>query len=308
MPGAFRDEPDAAIRMIGSIRKLMRVAIVVIVLGGGYYLGGKYLWPPPDTSTIQTVGIIEAPEVNLTSRIAGRIVQLDLQEGDTVERGQVICRIEDIDIKNQLAKAVGDLTNANAALRDAEITMARNEKLFEETVISAKERDDSRAALDSDRGAVEAAKANVQYYTDQMTDTVIRSPIEGTVVSKNLEIGEWVTPGMPILTIDDLSTIWARVDLEETDLGSIRVGGPAQVTLPTHPPMVFPGQVMSIGQEGQFATETDVRRGRQDIRTFYVKVRVLQATGQVKPGMTAEVAFAVDNGIALSSNTGAGTH
>jgi len=186
--------------------------------------------------------------------------------------------------------------------------MARNDKLFEETVISAKERDDSRAALDSDRGAVEAAKANVQYYTDQMTDTVIRSPIGGTVVSKNLEIGEWVTPGMPILTVDDLSTIWARVDLEETDLGAIRVGGPAQVTLPTHPPMVFPGQVMSIGQEGQFATETDVRRGRQDIRTFYVKVRVLQATGQVKPGMTAEVAFAVDNGIALSSNTGAGTH
>ena len=54
---------------------------------------------------------------------------------------------------------------------------------------------------------------------------------------------------------------------------------------------------MAIGQEGHFATETDVRRGRQDIRTFYVKVRVLQATGQVKPGMTAEVTFARNNGI-----------
>ena len=96
---------------------------------------------------------------------------------------------------------------------------------------------------------------------------------------------------LQILTIDDLSTIWARVDLEETDLGSIRVGGPAQVTLPTHPPMVFPGQVMSIGQEGQFATETDVRRGRQDLRTFYIKVRVLQSSGDLKPGMTAEVSF-----------------
>jgi hypothetical protein len=72
--------------------------------------------------------------------------------------------------------------------------------------------------------------------------------------------------------------------------------------------MVFAGQVMAIGQEGHFATETDVRRGRQDIRTFYVKVRVLQATGQVKPGMTAEVAFARNNGIAISSNTSPRTH
>src|SRR5512146_221026 len=278
------------------IRGMLKLTIVALVLSGGYYLGSRYLWPAPDTSTIRTVGIIEAPEVNITSRIAGRIVQLDLLEGDTVERGQVICRTEDVDVKNQLAKARGDLANASAALRNAEITMARNDKRYAERVISAKERDDARAALDSNRGAVTAAKASVQYYTDQVNDTIIRSPIPGTVVSKNLQIGEWVTPGTPILTIDDLSTIWARVNMEETDLGSIRVGSPAQVTLPTRPPLVFPGQVMAIGQEGQVATETDVRRVRQNIRTFYVKVRVLQATGQVKPGMTAEVAFARTNG------------
>jgi RND family efflux transporter MFP subunit len=290
------------------LRRMMKLAAVALILGGGYYLGSRYLWPAPDTGTIQTVGIIEAPEVNITSRIAGRIVQLDLLEGDTVERGQVVCRTEDIDIKNQLANARGNLANASATLRDAEITMARNEKLYVEHVISAKDRDDARAALDSARGAAAADQANVQYYTDQLNDTVIRAPISGTVVSKNLEVGEWVIPGTPILTVDDLSTIWARVDMEETELGAIRVGTPAQVTLPTRPPLIFPGQVMAIGQEGQFATETDVRRGRQDIRTFYVKVRVLQATGQVKPGMTAEVAFALNNGIAISSNTGTRTH
>jgi len=290
------------------IRRVMKLAIVALVLGGAYYMGSKYLWPAPDTSIIRTVGIIEAPEVNITSRIPGRIVQLDVLEGDTVERGQVVCRTEDIDIKNQLAKARGELADASATLRNTEITMARNDKLYAEHVISAKERDDARAALDSNRGAVTAAKASVQYYADQLNDTVIRSPISGTVVSKNLQVGEWVTPGTPILTVDDLSTIWARVDREETDLGAIRIGSPAQVTLPTRPPLAFAGRVMAIGQEGQFATQTDVRRGRQNIRTFYVKVRVLQATGQVKPGMTAEVAFARNNGIAISSNTGARAH
>ncbi len=294
--------------MKSFVRRAVKLLIVALLLGGAYYFGSIYLWPAPDTGTIQTVGIIEAPEVNVTSRIAGRIAQFDLLEGDTVERGQVICRIEDVDIRNQLAKAHGDLVNAEAALRNAQITMERDDKLYAEHVISTKDRDDARAALDSNRCAVAAAQANVQYYTDQLNDTVIRSPIAGTVVSKNLEVGEWVTPGAPVLTIDDLSTIWARVDMEETDLGAIRIGSPAQVTLPTHPPLVFSGQVMAIGQEGQFATQTDVRRGRQDIRTFYVKVRVVQASGQVKPGMTAEVAFPLNNGIIASSDPGPRTH
>ncbi len=60
---------------------------------------------------------------------------------------------------------------------------------------------------------------------------------------------------------------------------------------------------MAIGQEGQFATQRDVRRGRQDIRTFYVKVKVLQAGGELKPGMTAEVTFPRIDGTRLTRNT-----
>jgi HlyD family secretion protein len=124
------------------------------------------------------------------------------------------------------------------------------------------------------------------------------------VVSKNFEVGEWVTPGAPILTVDDLSTLWARVDLEETDLGWIRIGSPARVTLPTRPATSLQGRVMAIGQEGQYATERDVRRGRQDIRTFYVKV-LLHTGAAAKPGMTAEVSFRRDDGVTARSDRGA---
>jgi RND family efflux transporter MFP subunit len=287
-------------------RRLIRLAILATIIVSFYYLGGRYLWPPPNPNVIQTVGIIEAPEVNLTSRIAGRIVQLDLREGDTVERGQIVFRIEDIDVRNQLANARGTLANAEAQLHDDELQAARLQKLFAERVISAQQRDDAVAKLGESRGAVLAARGEVQLYGDQLADTVVRSPINGVVVSKNLEVGEWVMPGTSVLTIDDLSTIWARVDLEETDLGWIRVGTPAQIVLPTRPPLEYTGRVMAIGQEGQFATETDVQRGRQDIRTFYLKVRVLQASGEVKPGMTAEVTFSRD-GSQVVSNTGART-
>ena len=292
--------------MPALVRRLLRLAVIIAIAGGLYYLGGKYLWPPQNPNVIETVGIIEAPEVNITSRIAGRIAELNPLEGDTVERGQVVFRIEDIDIRNQLANARGNLMNAEATLHDDELQAARMQTLFDRKVASAAQRDDAVAKFGESRGAVIAAQGQVQLYTDQLADTVVRAPISGVVVSKNLEVGEWVTPGTSVLTVDDLSTIWARVDLEETDLGWIRIGTAAQVVLPTKPPLTYTGRVMAIGQEGQFATETDVRRGRQDIRTFYLKVRVFQSSGEVKPGMTAEVTFTRD-GNPDGSDTGART-
>jgi len=293
---------------MSSLRRASTIVLLLAAAGAFYYLGARYLWPPADTSEIETVGIIEAPEVNITSRIPGRIAMLNLQEGDEVEQGQVVCRIEDTDIRDELAQARANLASAAADAHAAELTSQRDQELFLRNVVPAQTRDDALASMEKKRAAVAAAKASVQYYADQLADTRIKAPIAGVVVSKNLQVGEWVTPGTAILTVDDLSTVWARVDLEETRLGFIRIGSPGEVRLPTQPPTLLRGAVMAIGQEGQFATETDVRRGRQDIRTFYVKVRIPQARGIAKPGMTAEVTFRRPDGIELSSNTSQAAH
>jgi len=290
--------------MIGNlIRRVVRLAILAGLAVGFYFFGRAYLWPPQDRSKIEAVGMIEAPEVNITSRIAGRIKELDLIEGDRVKQGHVVCQIEDIDLRNQLAKSKADLAHAEANLAQAQRDLTRDNQLFQEHVIATKVRDDALTAVQQSQAEVLSARANLKFFEDQLADTQIKSPVDGVIVSKALEVGEWVTPGTPILTVDDLSTIWARVDVEETDLGSLFIGKPAQIELPTNPPQIFSGQIMAIGQEGQFATQRDVRRGRQDIRTFYVKVKVLQADGQLKPGMTAEVTFPRIDGTRLTRNS-----
>jgi RND family efflux transporter MFP subunit len=285
------------------IRRALRLAIVAGLGAGFYFFGRAYLWPPEDRTKVQAVGMIEAPEVNITSRIAGRIKQLNLIEGDRVQKGQVVCLIEDIDLRNQLAKSQADLAHSEADVAQARRDLGRDEELSKEHVIAAKVRDDAITAVQQGEAAVMSAAANVKFYEDQLADTQIKSPVDGVVVSKALEVGEWVTAGVPILTVDDLSTIWARVDVQETDVGTLYIGKSAQIELPTEPPQIFTGRVMAIGQEGQFATERDVRRGHQDIRTFYVKVQVLQADGQLKPGMTAEVTFPRSDGTRVTSNT-----
>ncbi len=285
------------------IRRIITFAILGAIAVGFYVFGSQYLWPKVDRSRIQVIGMIEAPEVNITSRMGGRITSLSLIEGDHVKKGQIVCTIEDVDIRNQLARARADLAKAEADLAQEQRDLTRDRELFNAHVISTKQRDDAVSAVQAGEAAVQSARANVTYYDDQLHDTRIASPIDGVVVSKALEVGEWVTPGTPILTVDDLSTIWARVDVEETDLGSLYIGKPARVQLPTNPPEVFTGRVMAIGQEGEFATERDVRRGRQDIRTFYVKVHVLQAGDELKPGMTAEVTFQRNDGTRLTRNS-----
>jgi RND family efflux transporter MFP subunit len=276
------------------IRRIVTLAILAGAGFGLYKLGNVYLWPEPDHSRIDVVGMLEAPEVNITSRIAGRISELTLLEGDHVHKGQVVCQIEAIDLQNQLRKSEADILHDVAMVNDAQRTLNRDTALLKQNVISMQDHDTAQTNYDEAVATLASARADAAYYRDQLRDTSIVSPVDGVIVNKALEVGEWVTPGTPVLTVDDLSTIWARVDVQETDLRSIYVGKAARVRLPTNPPEYYSGRVMAIGQEANFATERDVRRGRQDIRTFYVKVQVLQAEGALKPGMTAEVAFVRD--------------
>jgi HlyD family secretion protein len=141
----------------------------------------------------------------------------------------------------------------------------------------------------SSRAAMREAAANLAYYRSKFDDTVITSPVTGTVIYKSLEAGETVSPGVTIMTIVDLNGLYARVDIDETKIGHVVLNGPAFVRVDGMPGKVFRGKVSEIGRYGEFATQRDVVRGREDIKTFRVKVKVDDPTGILKPGMTVEV-------------------
>ena len=147
------------------VRRLIRLAILAGVGAGFYFFGRAYLWPPEDRSTIKVVGMIEAPEVNITSRIAGRIKQLDLLEGDHVKKGQVVAVIEDIDLKNQLAKSNADLAHAEADLAQARRDLVRDKRSRRRTCIATKTRDDAITAVQQDEADVMSAQGQLRSST-----------------------------------------------------------------------------------------------------------------------------------------------
>ncbi|MBI5642875.1 MAG: efflux RND transporter periplasmic adaptor subunit [Deltaproteobacteria bacterium] len=146
----------------------------------------------------------------------------------------------------------------------------------------------SRARISSAESRKAQAEARLKVLLAELEDTEIDSPISGIIVYKALEPGEFVNPGLSIYTIDDLSNLWARVDIEETEIQKIKLGDRSEITFPGKQ-QAFSGKVIEIGEVGGFATQRDVTRGRPDIKTFRVKTSIAGGDGVFKPGMTVEV-------------------
>lgn len=149
----------------------------------------------------------------------------------------------------------------------------------------------AEAQVSSAKASINEAEAKLHVAETLLKESIISSPVSGVITYKAFETGESAIPGKSIYTIHDMQKIWARVDVEETDIGRIRLGSNAVVSTDALPDKTFDGQVAEIGREAGFATQRDVSRGRQDIQTFRVKVGIIKPDGLLKPGMTVAVKF-----------------
>ena len=143
----------------------------------------------------------------------------------------------------------------------------------------------------TDEATVKQSEAALKVAKTNLDDTVVYSTLSGTVTLRAFEPGEMSSNGATILTVVDLSDIWVRADVEETAVSKIRLGDAATVKIDSLPGQEFKGRVSEINSEGEFATQRDVKRGRQDIKTYRVKVKIDEPKGILKEGMTATAIF-----------------
>ncbi len=215
--------------------------------------------------------------------------------------------------------AGADFAQAQAAMDEAESLFERNQKLYESNALSEAEMIgvrarmlEARAKVNSlganraaTRGKVSAqaaavaraqagvgtAEAALGVAEAQLEQAKIVAPFDGVVVHRNVEPGEWAAPGTPIVTMEDTSQLWVRLDIEESKLRDLHLGQDARVKIIAIPEKTFAGKIIELGAEGDFAINRDVKRGRPDIRTFLVRVQLDERADELRPGMTAEVSF-----------------
>jgi len=231
--------------------------------------------------------VVAQRKAAVASKGTGRLVYLGVVEGDRVRDGQVIARVEDADVRAQLAQAQANLALSRAELRDAERTLARERTLLDSNFTSQAAYDGAEARLDRVRAGIAVAQAAQQSAEVALENTIIRAPFDGTVLTKNADVGEVVAPlaggafsKSAVVTIADLRSLQVEADVAESNLEAISVGQPVEIVLDAYPDVRYPGYVAKIVPTADRAKAT-----------VQVKVAFRSYDSRVLPEMSAKVHF-----------------
>ncbi len=303
-PGRHRKKP------------LVIVAIVLLLLSaGGLYFGGilvpavsvdvttvSQFYPSQSISLLNASGYIVAQrKAAVASKVTGRLVALMVEEGSKIKEGDVIARMENIDVSAVRDQAAANLNAARATREQAraEEDNARKEyeryrelvakeyvsrSDYEVTETRYRKAGDGVKAAEAAVHAAEAALKNAEAGLDY---TLIRAPFDAVVLTKNADIGDIVTPigaaanaKAAVVTIADMNSLQVEVDVSETSITTIRVGQPCDIQLDALPNQRFRGEVHAI--------VPTVDRSKA---TVLVKVRFLDKDRRMLPDMSAKVSF-----------------
>lgn len=148
--------------------------------------------------------------------------------------------------------------------------------------------------VDAARAQVAEAEAALIQARARLADTRIEAPMDGVVLRRNLEPGATATPGTPMLTLVDLQSLWLRAYIPEAELGRVRLGQRARITVDAFPREPFEGRVSEIGSEAEF-TPRNVQTQKERVNlVFRVKIAVVNPDGRLKPGMPADAVIVTE--------------
>ena len=261
--------------------------------------------------TIPTSGKLRpVTEIAVSPDVSGEIVELNFREGDTVRKGDILVKIKQdlyLSMVEKAEAALGSLraefNRQQAAARQAATALTRAKSLYAQQAISASELEAAQAEYEMMNGQLNAARWNVRSgeaslkeARENLTKTVIRAPMEGTVSRMNVALGERVVgtsqmAGTELLRIADFSRMEVVTDVGENDVVRIAPGDSVSLTLDAYPRLTFSGLVTQIANSSKF-----VGAGIGQVANFEVRIAVQPASYQallqddptpLKPGMSA---------------------
>ena len=142
--------------------------------------------------------------------------------------------------------------------------------------------------IDLAAARVEQAKQVLKLAQTRLSYAQITAPVDGVVLSKNIEAGEYVSPGTPVVTIGDLNQVWLKAYIVETDLGKVKLGQKVSVTADTYPGKVYKGNIGFIASEAEF-TPKSIQTAEERVKLVYrIKIILDNASRELKPGMPAD--------------------
>ena len=222
---------------------------------------------------------------SVKSKAWGEIIEMRVQTGDEVKKGQLLARIDPRIPRQNLTQAQASLDKARAQLQTATAQFKRSEALYQSQSIAETEYDATKLAAATAAAAVVNAEASLQTAKDAMEDTEVRAPIDGSILQLLAVLGTVISSptlggGTVILKMASLDTVQDSAMVAEADIGRVQPGLPVTITVDAFPNRPFEGVVLKVGPQAQVV---------QNVTTFPVFVNIPNPGHLLRPGMNTEM-------------------
>jgi HlyD family secretion protein len=283
----------------------LRTGLALAVIGGG--AGATYYWwqhsqsqLPPGIASGN--GRIEADEIDIDTKFAGRIAEIGADEGDLVKAGQVVARMDTQDIAASLKKSQAvvqqaqraiDEANANVTQQNAQVLLAQQEYdraavLVQKGFETKEVLDERKQQLDSANAALNAAQErviesqhardasthDVELYTVNIADNTLVAPKDGRIQYRIANIGEVLPAGGKVFTMLDISDVYMDIYLPTAEAGKVKFGADARIVLDAYPDYAIPAKVSFIATQAQFTPKTVETQSERDTLMFRIRVNI----------------------------------
>ena len=310
-----------------------KVAILVgVFILPCLFLGGCSAGKSAAKETVS--GTIETDEVHVASRYGGRVASILAQEGDTLQPGQVIAKLEAPELRSRKEFAAAQLAELKAGPREQEIAAAKSdweamaaeldfassenkriEDLFKKTTVAETERDRALAKVRSLEKSAAAAKsryelllagtrperlrqveAQLAEIETQIRELEVSAPTNSVLEALHVKPGDVLTPNREIATLLLPEHLWVRVYVPATWIGQIKLGERVEARPDSAPGTVYQGEVEQISREAEF-TPRNVQTAEERIKqVFGIKIRLRNERDELRAGMSAQIVFPGLNG------------
>jgi HlyD family secretion protein len=293
------------IAIIGGI--LVVVFIIAIFVFKGKGNQPEYRTEPVTKGDIQATvtatGAVNAVTTVLVgTQVSGTIKKLYVDFNSRVKKGQIIAQIDPSTFESQVQQAQANLLSAQANLEKAQTAQAndkktfdRNKELFSKNLIAQSDLDTAetahqtdKAQVDSAKALIEQAKASLDYAKQNLEYTKIISPVDGVVISRNVDVGQTVAASFQTPTLftiaEDLTKMQIDTNVAESDIGVVNVGQEVEFSVDAYPDTTFKGKVWQIRKAPIIV---------QNVVTYDVVIQVNNRDLKLMPGMTANVSIII---------------
>jgi len=243
--------------------------------------------------TIEATGTVEPIDlVEVKSKASGLIVRMPVEIGSFVKKGALLAQIDPRDVQNQYSQVLAAQKAAQASVEVARAAKQRSDALYSQQIITADEHEKATLDYANAQSQLVKARTDVDLASQRREDATVRAPVSGTVLEQPVTEGTVITSatssasgGTTLLKMADLGKVRMRAMVGETDIGNVRTGQTANVTVDAFPNRTFNGTVEKI--EPQAVVD-------QSVTNFPVLISVSNESGVLLPGMNGEVSMLVD--------------